>query len=332
MEQHVKPYVVERCTGAIREQMAKRYGVTSQDLADLGGFESFVYEAIIDGTPTIIKLSHEDRRTLDTLHAEAEFTRYLADHGISVSSALMSPQGNLVEAIDDGVDSRFMAVAWTIAPGVLPDVKPTDHDFWHAHGSLLGQSHAATVNYRPSSRARTRPQWDDPVNLADSRHIPKTDLKATEEVERLLAALRQLDRDPSAYGLVHYDAHLYNVHIDDGNLTLFDFDDCSYTWFVNDIAVVLYHSLMSHDDPAADAALIWPAFLAGYLSAYDLEPKWFAHIPLLLSWRDHLLYSVLCRSRDSIDDMDVDAWIDRFTVRHESGAPLIDYDFTSGTR
>jgi hypothetical protein len=94
----------------------------------------------------------------------------------------------------------------------------------------------------------------------------------------------------------------------------------------------MYHSLIPRQDPAASASVIWPAFIDGYRTSHDLEPTWFAMLPTFLSWRDHLIYSVICRSRDSIDDMDIDAWIEKFTCRHASGAPLIDYDFSTGTR
>jgi Ser/Thr protein kinase RdoA (MazF antagonist) len=328
----MKQYVVDRFTDEIRDELASRYRVAAEDLTDLGGFESFVFEADIDGRPTIIKLGHEDRRSLDMLLAEAEFTRFLAAQGIGVAAAVESPQGNLVETIDDGVESRFMAVAWTTAAGDLPSMDVTDPVFWHAHGRLVGQIHAATSSFTPSTAARMRPDWDAPTLLDDSFHIPESDPKARRETQRLLSEMRTFDRGVAGYGLVHYDAHLYNVHVHSGRLTLFDFDDCGYTWFANDLAVVMYHSLMRHDDPAARAEIVGPAFISGYRSSYDLDPHWFRHFPTFLSWRDHLLYSVICRSRDSIDDMDVDAWIERFATRHESDAPLIDYDFTIGTR
>ncbi len=328
----MKQYVVDRFTDAVRDELASRYRVATEDLIDLGGFESFVFEADIDGQPTIIKLGHEDRRSLDMLYAEAEFTRFLAAHRIGVAAAVESPSGNLVEPIDDGVDSRFMAVAWTMAAGDLPGRDMTDPVFWRTHGELVGQIHAATVSFTPSTPARTRPHWDEPAMLDDSFHIPASDTKAIRETERLLETMRTFDRGSNGYGLVHHDAHLWNVHVDDRSLTLFDFDDCAYTWFANDLAIVMYHSLLPHDDPVAAAEIIWPAFIAGYRSSYNLDPNWFTPFQTFLSWRDHLLYSVICRSRDSIGDMDVDAWIERFHARHESRAPLIDYDFTICTR
>ena len=328
----MKQYVVDRHTDAIRAELADRYGVAADDLTDLGGFGSFVYETNIGGQPLIIKLGHQDRRSFDLLHAEAEFTRFLAGEGISVASAVESPRGNLVEPIDDGVDSRFMAVARTKAAGELPPTNTTDPTFWRTHGRLVGRIHAATGRYTPSNTTRTRPHWDEPAMLDDSFHIPATDVKAISETERLLDAMRTFDRGSAGYGLVHHDAHLWNLHVEDGALTLFDFDDCAYTWFVNDLAIVMYHSLLPHDDPVAAAEEIWPAFIAGYRSSYDIDPHWFAPFQTFLSWRDHLLYSVICRSRDSIEDMDVDAWIERFSARHASDDPMIDYDFTIGTR
>ena len=325
-------YVIDRCSDAIKTEMAARYSLRFDELTDLGGFESFVYEGVLNGEPVIIKLGHEHRRSLDMLHAEAEFTRFLQTHGVNVCAAIASPNGNLVEPIDDGVDSRFMAVAWTKASGVRPDDHTDDPAFWHGHGALVGTIHAQSHRFTPSTPERTRPHWDDPLLLDDSLHIPESDDTAIRETARLLTELRSFDRGPAGYGLVHYDAHLWNVHVDHGEITLFDFDDCGYTWFVNDLAVVMYHSLMSHDDPAADAARIWPPFIAGYRTAHQLDPHWFTLFPTFLAWRDHLIYSVLCRSRDAIDDVDIDSWIERFTARHAIGAPLIDYDFTTGTR
>ena len=231
----MKQYVVDRFTDAIRDELASRYRVATEDLTDLGGFESFVFEADIDGRPTIIKLGHEDRRSLDMLHAEAEFTRFLAAQGIGVAAAIESPSGDLVEPIDDGVDSRFMAVAWTKAAGDLPVRNLTDPVFWRAHGELVGRIHAATVSFAPSAPLRTRPHWDDPDMLDDSFHIPASDTKAIHETERLLGVMQTFDRGSAGYGLVHHDAHLWNLHVEDGSLTLFDFDDCAYTWFVNEI-------------------------------------------------------------------------------------------------
>jgi Ser/Thr protein kinase RdoA (MazF antagonist) len=66
-----------------------------------------------------------------------------------------SPQRNLVEPIDDGADSRFMAVAWTKATGEMPTRDTADPSFWHAHGTLFGRIHEATARFTRHSRSST---------------------------------------------------------------------------------------------------------------------------------------------------------------------------------
>lgn len=326
----MKPYVVERFTPAILDQVADRYGLSTDDLVDLGGFESFVYETTFDEQPVIIKVGHSDRRTIELLNGEAEFTRYLAAHGVTVASTVMSPQGNLIEAIDDGHGAHFHAGAWSKAPGKTPDRENSDLDFWRAHGALLGRIHASTAGFRPSDPSFVRPHWDDDVLLQDSMFIPESDVDANAEMRRLLESMRSLPRTDDVYGLVHLDAHGGNAHYDGHTVTLFDFDDCGYSWFADDLAIVMYYGLRAFDDPVAAAETIWPEFIASYQTEHRIEPAWFELFPTFLSWRDHLLYSIIHRSMMDDDDFDAAAWTDRFHARHADGRPLIDYDFTTG--
>lgn len=326
----MKPYVVERFTPVILDQVADRYGLSTDDLVDLGGFESFVYETTFDDQPVIIKVGHSDRRTIELLNGEAEFTRYLAAHGVTVASTVMSPQGNLIEVIDDGHGAQFHAGAWSKAPGETPDRENSDLGFWRAHGALLGRIHASTVGFRPSDPSFVRPHWDDDVLLQDSMFIPESDVGANTEMRRLLESMRSLPRTDDVYGLVHLDAHGGNAHYDGKTVTLFDFDDCGYSWFADDLAIVMYYGLRAFDDPVAAAEMIWPEFIASYQTEHRIEQPWFELFPTFLSWRDHLLYSIIHRSMVDDDDFDAAAWTDRFHARHADGRPLIDYDFTIG--
>lgn len=324
----MKHYVVERFSDDIAAQAAMAWGIDAEGLTDLGGFESYVYEATLDGSPVILKIGHADRRSAALLDSEAAFTRFLASTRIPVAAAIESARGALVEPIPDGAGSHFMATAWTRAPGDPPQRETDDPTFWRAHGKLLGAIHAATVEYLPSGHRR--PAWDDPIFLEDSFHIPSTDTVAIDTRDALLHQLQQLPKPAAAYGLVHHDAHGGNVMYNGTTVTLFDFDDCGYTWFANDLAIVMYYGLLAFDDAAAAAERIWPVFIDGYQDHHRLEPQWFDLFPQFLAWRDVLLLSVIHRSRDSITDMDVDAWIDRFHRRHATGLPLIDYDFRTG--
>jgi len=58
-------------------------------------------------------------------------------------------------------------------------------------------------------------------------------------MEKLLARFSHNTPTVESYGLVHCDVNPTNFYVNDGQITLFDFDDCAYNWFINDIAVAL---------------------------------------------------------------------------------------------
>ncbi|EGG34281.1 phosphotransferase [Paenibacillus sp. HGF5] len=51
-----------------------------------------------------------------------------------------------------------------------------------------------------------------------------------------LTKLTSLPKSKDTYGLTHTDFHQSNFYLHNGDIYLFDFDDCGYTYFVNDIA------------------------------------------------------------------------------------------------
>lgn len=64
---------------------------------------------------------------------------------------------------------------------------------------------------------------------------------------------------------MHNDLNPANFHVNDGQITLFDFDYCAYNWFINDISIALplysmYSNLYVHRD--------WEAKVTEFLSWY----------------------------------------------------------------
>ena len=112
---------------------------------------------------------------------------------------------------------------------------------------------------------------------------------------------------------------------------LFDFDDCQYTWFADDIAVALFYAV-PHDGRSArardTAREFLGHFLAGYRSENDLDPRWLARIPLFLKRREMDLYIVIHRS---IDLANPGAWaasfLDGRREKIENDVPYVDIDF-----
>jgi Ser/Thr protein kinase RdoA (MazF antagonist) len=213
--------------------------------------------------------------------------------------------------------------------------------------------HALAVGYEPIPDCK-RPEWDDPGMQFVEMYLPASEVKAHQRYRALLEHIQGLPRDRGSYGLIHQDAHQNNFFMDaDGKLTLFDFDDCAYSWFINDIAIVLFYISMDAGEmgfPTVEAFTqeFMTHFLRGYRQVYNLDGNWLKEIPHFLKLRELELYAVVHRDFDirginhasleefkRIPDFDVHnsghLWIANFMrdrkTRIEQDLPFIDFDF-----
>ena len=148
-----------------------------------------------------------------------------------------------------------------------------------------------------------------------------------------------MDRD--SFGLIHVDLHAGNLFRHGDTIVPFDFDDCIYSWYVNDIAMALYYVLHEERDSWGGSQRdVWTGssqmtrgatidhfikyFMEGYRLKNALDDWWLSKIPDMLRLRLLDLYievrmawegegmtpervAHLDKHRRSIED---DAWID----------------------
>ncbi len=315
----------------VLSEVARRYGTSPSELAELDGFESFIYETDLGGTPAILRVGHSRRRPAGQVLSELDWLVYLADHDIGVAKPLRSTSGTGVEAIDDRHGDEFIAAAFRCASGRSPTADDWAPDLWERYGRLLGRMHAATRHYLPTGGIERRPHWDDDTMLDVFAFLPEDDIGARTSLEAVLEHVAALPRDPSAYGLIHQDAHAGNFFVDGETITLFDFDDCCYSWFVNDLAIVLFYALswVGFEDDPDYVERFWRWFSRGYRNAHDLDRQWLVEIPWFMKLRELDTYAIVNRSMDPnhIDD----PWARRFILgrrdRVNQGAPVVDLDF-----
>jgi Ser/Thr protein kinase RdoA (MazF antagonist) len=116
-----------------------------------------------------------------------------------------------------------------------------------------------------------------------------------------------------------------------GTITLFDFDDCNYSWFANDIAIVLFYIAMWKEDVQAYTREFMTHFLRGYRRENRLDPVWLSEIPRFLKLREIDLYAIIHRSFD-VDNLD-DPWCQRYMEgrkeRIQDDVRYIDFPFES---
>ncbi len=329
MEQRIR----DRYRDAVLRDAMGRYGIPAGGIRPLDAFESFLFEFERDSRSGILRLGHTLRRSEGLVRGEVDWIRHLAGGGVPAARALPSRAGNLVEPIDDGEGGRFLAVAFEKARGAPPEREGWTPKAHEAYGRLLGSMHARTVGYRPSDPSWTRPEWDGEVMEYVERYLPpEGNGVVLTRYRALLERLRALPRDGGVYGLIHYDAHRGNLFIDaDGSLTLFDFDDCAYSWFANDVAVVLFYMIADAPDPVAFTAEFMPRFLRGYRRFRPLDRRWLRTIPDFLKLREMELYAVIHRDFD-VERID-HPWCAGFMAgrreRIEEEVPVVEFDFGS---
>lgn len=301
----MEKYIKNLFNQALLKSVLNRYRIPLADASILDGFESFIFNVRRDGCEYILRIGHSSRRNADLIQGEAEFLNYLRKGGLSVPQVLRSTNQLLVEKIEAQDGSLFLATLFEKAPGHPPIGTDWCPKLYQSMGRFMGRLHALSKCFQPS-----RPRYQrfsivedfEAMEKAGRQHLPAEDQPVLLAYIDTVAAIQQLPQDPHSYGLCHIDFHGGNFFIsDDGQITLFDFDDCQYAWFVYDIAMALFYAI-SHDctsDAALQKAkLFLSAFWSGYTAENNLAPAWLDHIPLFLRLREIDLYMLIHRSMD----------------------------------
>jgi Ser/Thr protein kinase RdoA (MazF antagonist) len=327
MEQLIK----DRYSDAVLQEAMQRYDISREQIKLLDSFESFIYEFENASGAYILRIAHSSRRSEALIQGEVDWINYLADGGVSAARAVLSARGNLVEAIEDGQGGAFLATAFVKAQGGAP------WDLWtpqlyETYGQLIGHMHMISKQYRPTRPEWKRPAWDADMFEFVDRYLPQSESAAKRKYRGACAHVNSLPKGRDEYGMTHQDPHGNNFFVDSaGRITLFDFDECAYNWFVNDIAVVLFYIIQDAEDWPTFTQEFMGHFLKGYVQACPLHPGWLKEIPHFLKIREIELYAVMHRDFDVTNISD--EWCARFMQgrkeKIDQGVPYIDFDFDS---
>lgn len=316
----------------ILAKAAKHYGIHPDQVKILGGFESFVFEYSLEKKGYILRLSHSSRRTDAMISGEVEWINYLAQGGVPAARAVPSHGGKLVEVVPSA-EGHFSTVAFAKAPGSFTPREAWKPPLFQKLGQVLGRMHALTKEYAPSRPDIKRPEWEDETDGYAGRYLPPSEQVAIKKFDQLVTRLMTLPRGRDAYGLVHTDVHRGNFYLQgEDKITLFDFDDCHYSWFVDDIAMALFYAVPHHcvgEDNLNLARSFITNLMQGYCQENQLDPAWFNQIPAFLKLREIAVYAAIHAGYDDLDNLD--PWCASFMkdrkekIAHD--VPFIDLDF-----
>jgi amicoumacin kinase len=300
------------------------YGQAEGDLVEINdGFHNRVYSS----GNLIFRVSPSTRRKQIDIINELTFIQELYEYGLPVSLPVKSVRERLVELID----KHHFAVAFEKAKGTPIDV--TNRNVWNKElfyqwGNVMGKMHSAGKNIKVE-----RPIWTvhqpDLLNL-----LPKiTSDTIALKYKQLLNQLVKFPLTPDLYGLIHNDFHQGNIFVNEGRLTVFDFDDCAYHWFAYDLASSFYHahwqsSSFTPEDKEFNS-IFWENFLKGYKQERTISKELIQQIPIFLKIREIFLYTLFLEKWDLTNLEDWQAYtLTNLKQTIMTGKPYSDVNFT----
>ncbi|CAM4338483.1 phosphotransferase [Paenibacillus alkaliterrae] len=283
---------------------AARFGVSQEELSFIGGFQNFIYSYTREECKYILRFTPSTLRMQEGLEAELEWIRYLAENGMSVSEPIPSVHGIDIERVP-GKIIDFYATSFRHAPGRkigYPECLGNPL-LYKQCGRTTGQLHELAKRYEPLARRHT---WERNEYLLRARkYIPPEHeliLHALDELNELLASLPVT---PDNFGLIHGDINVGNFTVDEtGEITLFDFDECQYSWFAEDIAIQLYYLLyVFGEDSKSERKVQYEMFIEHFVRGYTEDGRqmpagWKEKLSLFLRLREIIVFVGIYRSWD----------------------------------
>jgi Ser/Thr protein kinase RdoA (MazF antagonist) len=138
-----------------------------------------------------------------------------------------------------------------------------------------------------------RPRWDLATTLGDRPHWGSWQASVTDAEERrqtrrlagvVMSRLSAFGEGPGRFGLVHADLRLANLLADGERITVIDFEDCGFSWYLYDLACAL-----TFNEGRADVRDLIEAWVAGYREVEPLPAEDAAEIDTFLMLRRLML-------------------------------------------
>jgi Ser/Thr protein kinase RdoA (MazF antagonist) len=242
-------------------------------------------------------------------HTEAEIESELAwmdalraEAGVRTPRVLPAADGQRVLALPDieeppvpGASAEPGALRHCVRFEYLAGTEPADDDA--AHFAELGEVTARMHRHArqwPRPPWFTRFSWDYDAAFGrvarwgrwqDGIGVGPAERAVLGRLDQVLAdRLAAFGTGPDRFGLVHADTRLANLLVDGGRVSVIDFDDSGFSWFLYDVGTSV--SFFEHQPHVPDLVASW---LAGYRRVLSLPAQDEAEIWTFIMFRRLLL-------------------------------------------
>ena len=246
----------------------------------------------------ILRLHRPGYHTKPEIVSElAWLTALQGQPGLSTAVPVVGVQGAVTE-----IDGRHI-VGFVRIDG--QELQPGDDlARWFAPlGEITARLHLHARGWTPPA-GFIRKRWDVETILGPRPHwghwrqATGLDAAGIAVIDRATCLLSQqlhaFGSGPEVFGLIHSDLRLANLMVGSDGLTVIDFDDCGFGWWIYDLAAAL--SFIETDPRLPDLIAHW---CKGYARAAPLRAADRAMIPTMILLRRVLLTAWLASRADS---------------------------------
>lgn len=317
-------------TEAQAADMACLFTKNITSIKNLNGFHNEVYE--VCGNITFILRVSEGKRDEET-KAEIDFLFYLQKNFVPVAPPIESLQNKYVhQAFID--DICYTVSAYQKAKGKDCWSRGIDgKERFKVIGQTLGKMHRLSMQYYCNNKVKRR-QWDENPHILKAHGILFNYNKdLADKFNSYIALMNHFPKKNSSFGLIHGDFLFSNYFFDDkNNISVFDFDECEYSWYIYDIAVCMYYYLLGGDptelcEKANEAEDMFLHIMSGYVSECELDLDCIRNIDLFFQLRDYVLLSSILKKSAIILSGWKKSFVEGATDRLLNGKPFIQADF-----
>ncbi len=285
----------------VADAIAAQWGMTAGTARFVRSSANFVYRC--QQPARFLRFSDSTEQQRAAVVAEVQLLHWLDQAEFTVAVPLASQHGEFVETVETAWGT-FHAVLYSALTGEQRQIATLPPARAEAWGLALGRLHAAIREY-VGTNAAPRPSWRDLLTMIAA--VLPADCPAVQtELAEMRMALRLLPLAPDNYGLCHGDFELDNLLWHGDQISVLDFDDCVYLWYVADIALALGDLLatsVATNDPR------YRAFIQGYRRAYPLDDQALLQLPLFRRLADLLKYARVKRATDLVITPEHPVWL-----------------------
>ena len=228
---------------------------------------------------------------MDALRAEA---------GVHTPRVLPATDGQRVVTVPENSSRERHCVRFEFLPGTEPGGEPAEDGHSTLTGHHFEELGEITARMHRHARGWARPEWftrfcwdyaaafgdrarwgrwQDGVGVGPSERHVLTRLDDT-----LRARLSAFGQGPERYGLVHADTRLANLLVHEGSVSVIDFDDSGFSWYLYDLGTSV--SFFEHSPEVPGLVDSW---LTGYRQVAELSAEDEAEIWTFIMFRRLLL-------------------------------------------